>query len=68
MFLHEVVDGVAAIEMDGGDNEGMHRAQDDLYLAVLTAIATGQCKDAPPEDFALAALEAEKIKYTKWYA
>lgn len=68
MYLSEVKDRIEDIRQISYDNEGAHGMADGLYLDVLKAIATGQCKDAPPEDFAEEVLKVENIGFTKWYA
>lgn len=66
--LQQVKDRLEVIQGMAGDREQAHVARDRLLLDVLRAIATGQCRDYPPEDFAEEVLKAEDIGFTLWYA
>jgi hypothetical protein len=59
---------VAVRKLAKDDDESAHSHLDSLYIRVLRAIATGQCRDAPPEDFAEAVLAGEDIEFARWYA
>lgn len=61
MMLQEVRDKLVFIEESFGDVEVTRCQLESLYREVLTAIATGQCKDAPPEDFAAEALRGVEV-------
>lgn len=54
------------IEQHANDPEAAHGFEDDLYIDVLRAIATGKCKD--PQACAKEALKAIDIDFTRWYA
>ncbi len=70
MFLQEVINEVKElrrqVKVRHYDKESWHEIEDNLWLRVLKAIATGQCKDAPPEDFAAEAIKTNKIKFDRW--
>jgi hypothetical protein len=66
MTLIEVKARVAAIFGAAGDPERAHGLEDELYLDVLRAIATGRCLDYPPEDFAEEALRASAVSFPRY--
>jgi hypothetical protein len=66
MTLIEVKARVADILGAAGDSEIAHGLEDELYLDVLRAIATGRCLDYPPEDFALEALRASEVPFPRY--
>ena len=68
MYLHEVSEGVARVEASMDDPEAAHGWEDALMEEILRAIATGQCKGAPPEDFATEVLKVKDLKFSRWYA
>jgi hypothetical protein len=68
MTLQDVRDRLEDVRASAGDAEAAHGMLDELYLNVLTAISLGQCKDAPPEDFAALVLEGEQIDFPRWFA
>jgi hypothetical protein len=68
MMLNEVKARVTEIADTADDPEQAHRLEDTLYRDVLKAIATGQCRDYPPEDFAAEALRAGPLRFPRWYA
>jgi hypothetical protein len=47
-------------------DEALHRRQDEIYVAVLEAISSGECE--PPAECAFAALAIEEIPFSRWYA
>lgn len=59
-----------AIRTAGGDgwidDEQAHALQDELWLAVLKAIAAGEVDN--PQTVAAKACETENIKFSRWYA
>lgn len=55
-----------ANEADDGDNEAAHSMEDDLYFAVLKAIAEGKTDD--PQSLAREALKSADIEFTRWCA
>ena len=74
MLLQEVIERVkfvgVMVERDKeevGEDAWGHStvAFDDILFDVLTAIATGQCRDYPPEEFAAEALKAFS-HFPKW--
>jgi hypothetical protein len=73
MMLNEVKARLARVRdiaagANGDDDEMAHWELEALYADVLTAIATGQCRDFPPEDFAAEAIRGQEIKFTRWYS
>jgi hypothetical protein len=48
------------------DPESAHGLESQLYQDVLQAIADGKCPD--PAALARVALQANKIKYPRWFA
>lgn len=67
-LLADVTHRLEIIKRMAKDRESVHIARDQLLLDVLRAIATGQCKDYPPEEFAAEALEVEDLELELWYA
>ncbi len=73
MLLQEVIERAGSVgfyaEAEQWDEVESHTnstcAFDDLLFDVLTAIATGQCQDYPPEEFAAEALKAFS-HFPKW--
>jgi hypothetical protein len=61
MLLEDVQNKLVEIEESLGDVEVTIPQLNAFYLEVLTAIATGQCKDAPPEDFAAEAIRGKEV-------
>jgi hypothetical protein len=57
---------VAEIRAAVNDPEDAHGREDDLYVAVLDAIAMGDTDD--PKGIAYEALEARLINYPRFYA
>jgi hypothetical protein len=55
---------VSAAGKFGCDPEGLHSCEDDLYRAVLTAIAMGTCDD--PKACAAAALKTQNADFPRW--
>jgi hypothetical protein len=49
-----------------GDDESAHMEEDNLYEAVLQAIADGTAED--PAGMAALALKASAIEFSRWYA
>jgi hypothetical protein len=49
-----------------GDDEIAHSLEDDLYHALMHAIANGECDD--PSVCATEALKTEKMKFARWCA
>jgi len=47
-------------------DEFAHRAEDELYVAVLRAIAVGETDD--PRGVAAAALETQGLDFSRWTA
>ncbi len=68
MNISDVQDQVAAISKIHRDGEAAHCAEDKLYRDVLQAIADRDTGGARPADLALAALQASRIKFARWYA
>jgi hypothetical protein len=68
MLFADVTAMVDDVRAMAGDPEAAHGAEDRLYLAVLGTIATGQCRDASPEDFAAEALKASAVEFDRWRA
>lgn len=48
------------------DDESAHADEDELYQAVLSAIATGACDD--PAGCAAEALKTKDLDFARWYA
>ena len=65
MTLKEIQERIRAIEaLAVLDPELAHKAQDELYLAILAAIRRG-CKD--PKRYAAEALRLSQMKFPRWY-
>jgi hypothetical protein len=56
---------VEKIRRDVNDDESCHAEEDALYADVLKAIVNGA---DDPVGLAAAALETEKIRFSRWYA
>lgn len=54
------------IRILASDAEAAHKSEDDLYLALLTAIAEGRCKD--PAECARVAIQSKNIAFHRWCA
>ena len=67
MTVEEVEKRVADIEAGKGDDEGAHAAEDDLWEAVLKAIASNQ-PSGYPHMLAAAALKTREIDFSRWCA
>lgn len=46
------------------ESQELSETEDQLYLDVLAAIASGNCAD--PQELARAALEASEVKFNRW--
>jgi hypothetical protein len=66
MTVEEVKSWVEKIKAMAGDSEVAHAEEDQLYLAVLTAIRDGECED--PQALASEALEAASLDFERWCA
>jgi len=66
MTVEFVKAAVAAVERVGGDDEQAHSQEDDLHLAVLTAIAEGTCED--PQACAKEAIKTVALDFARWCA
>lgn len=55
------------LKMLDGDNEVQHIREDEIHLAVLSAIGAGICADEPASLAALAAT-TQSIDFTRWHA
>ena len=65
MIVEYVTFRVALIRTKAGDNEVAHVMEDSLYKDVLGAISEGATN---PASLAAAALKAEDIDFSRWYA
>jgi hypothetical protein len=65
MTVDDVIAWVKKIEEMKGDDEGAHAEQDELLIAVLTAIANGDNEASTMADEALKVLD---IEFSRWYA
>lgn len=61
--VHAVVE---ALRTSDYDPESQHSTEDELWGAVLRAIADGSCPD--PKAWALAAIETSEIDFPRWTA
>ncbi len=68
MNRKDVADAIEKIKrvITQGDNETAHCLQDELCLAVLEEIASGE--DETSSKLAKAALEANELDFERWYA
>lgn len=66
MLIDDIREKVRAIRLSAGDPEGAHSQEDDLWQAVLQAIANGEVDD--PRLAAFEALETTKIDFPRWCA
>lgn len=66
MKLKEVVAEVESIKACAGDAETAHSMEDNLYAALLQAIAAGDCED--PAACAEAALVTLSFDFPRWCA
>lgn len=66
MTPDEIKKSVEVISAVAGDNEDAHIKEDELHLAVLTAIADGTCDD--PRACAAEAIKTQAIEFTRWHA
>ena len=64
--LDEVRDWLDSIHESAADNESAHGSEDNLYAAVLTAIANGTAEH--PQAMAALALTSRDISFERWYA
>jgi len=62
--VEAMVDQIELLAKDG-DHEAAHIAEDELYIKVLEAIASGYKN---PDGLAIAALEAKDIEFDRWCA
>lgn len=53
---------------DSGDDEEAHAKQDELYVSVLEAIAVGAISGEDIVTCCKAALTAQDIAFSRWYA
>jgi hypothetical protein len=60
-----ILAAVAGIEASKGDPESAHAQEDELYRAVLQAIADGH---ESPALLAAAALDSQKVDFPRWCA
>lgn len=66
MEREQVEARVRAIADTAEDPEVAHTLEDELYLDLLRAIATGECRN--PRDAALAAIQAAHLDFPRWHA
>lgn len=66
MDILKVREKIRDIKAHAGDDEAQHCIEDDMYLAVLEAIAAGKAED--PKRLAKAALKARKLDFYRWCA
>lgn len=66
MNVEDIKKTLAEIKRVSGDPEYAHGLEDELHVAVLTAIANGTCDD--PVACAAEALKTEDIDFVRWYA
>ena len=64
-LVRERVEHILAMDASGGDPESAHGSQDDLYVDVLRAVATG-LKDA--QEMARETLRVAASSGVRWYA
>jgi len=63
--LNDVMERIAQIHADAGDDERQHELEDALYVSVLQAIAQGAPNAA---ELAAAALKTQDMSFSRWYA
>lgn len=64
-IVRERVEHVLAMDAENGDPEAAHGSQDDLYVAILRAVAAGHPDSA---QMATEALRIEESDGVRWYA
>ncbi|KLK98059.1 hypothetical protein XJ18_17675 [Bacillus pumilus] len=65
MTVDDVRERVENIRQVAFDDETAHGMEDDLYIDVLEAIATGADS---PEKLAAEALKTQEIEFYRWYS
>jgi hypothetical protein len=69
MDLTDVIAKLAEIKGAAfADDETAHYEQDQLYVAVLTAISKGEAKGTVARALAAEALKVQDIQFSRWYA
>jgi len=63
--VDDVREFVEEIRLSAGDDEVAHSMEDELYVAVLQAIANGADS---PEKLAAEALKTKDIEFSRWCA
>lgn len=65
MTIDDVQKRVEGIRYEADDDATAHSMEDDLYIDVLEAIASGADS---PEKLAAEALKAQEIEFYRWYS